>query len=35
MNEATQKALAEWNRLTEEAKKAHERELAVAAWEKV
>lgn len=34
MNEATKKALAEWNRLMETAKKSHERELAQAAWEK-
>lgn len=34
MNEATKKALAEWNRLMEEAKLSQERELAQAAWEK-
>lgn len=34
MNDATKKALAEWNRLMEEAKQAHDRELAQAAWEK-
>jgi hypothetical protein len=35
MNEATQKALIEWNRIMEEAKKAHAAELARADWEKV
>lgn len=34
MNDATQKALAEWNRLMEEQKRSYERELAKAAWEK-
>ena len=34
MNATTDKALAEWNRIMEEMKKAHEQELARAAWEK-
>jgi hypothetical protein len=33
MNEATKKALAEWNRIMEEAKKSHEQEMARRAWE--
>jgi hypothetical protein len=34
MNEATQKAIAEFARIIEEAKKSHEAELARVEWER-
>ncbi len=34
MTPADQAALAEWNRIMDEAKKAHEAELARAEWER-